>query len=172
MRRGAEDANDPDQEDAMRRLRGIKVVAGLCVALAAGPAWADTSAFVGRWHWNRAQSIMPPGEPVPSDLTTELFRADSDHLTGSATIVTPQGRRYVETFDVAADGEFHPISSETTVAFRLSGDTLQATFKGPTGQSDAVTCTLSMDQKVMTCRGVLNEGNGRTADYVDVYDRI
>ena len=156
----------------MRRLRAIKVVAGLCAALAAGPAWADTSAFVGRWHWNPTQSVMPPGEPMPNDLTTELARADSSRLTGSATIITPQGRRYVEAFDVAADGEFHPISSDTTVAFRLSGDALQATFKGPTGQSDAVTCTLSADQKVMTCKGLLNEGNGRTANYVDVYDRI
>jgi class 3 adenylate cyclase len=88
------------------------------------------------------------------------------------TIITPQGRRYVETFDVAPDGKFYPISSDTTAAFRLTGDALQATFKGPTGQSDAVRCSLSTDQQVMTCNGVLDEGNGRTANYVDVYDRI
>jgi hypothetical protein len=156
----------------MRRVQGIKVVVGLCAALAASSAWADGSSFVGRWHWNPAQSTMPPGEPVPNDLTTEFTRADSGRLTWSVTIVTPQGRRYVDTFDVAADGEFYPISIDTTGAFRLTGETLEATFKGPTGQSDAVTCTLSTDQRVMTCRGVLNEGNGRTATYVDVYDRI
>jgi hypothetical protein len=48
----------------MRRLRVIKVVIGLCAGLAAGPAWADSSPFVGRWHWTSAQSI----EPVPNDL--------------------------------------------------------------------------------------------------------
>jgi hypothetical protein len=31
---------------------------------------------------------------------------------------------------------------------------------------------LSPDQKVMTCSGVPNEGDGRIANYVDVYDRI
>jgi hypothetical protein len=94
----------------VRRLRGIKVVTGLCAALATGPAWADSSPFVGRWHRNPAQSTMPPGEPAPSDLTAEFSRADSSRLTWSATIVTPQGRRYVDTFDVAPDGKFYPIS--------------------------------------------------------------
>jgi hypothetical protein len=155
----------------MTRLRTVKVVTGLCAALATSPAWADGSPFVGRWHWNPAQSTMPPGEPAPNDLTTEFSRADSRHLTWSVTTVTPQGRG-VDTFDVPPDGKFYPISSDTTAAFRLTGDALQATFKGPTGQSDAVTCTLSANQRVMTCRGVLNEGNGRTATYVDVYDRV
>jgi hypothetical protein len=109
---------------------------------------------------------------VPNDLTTEFSRADSNRLTWSVTIVTPGGRRYFQEFDVAPDGEFHPISSGTTAAFRLTGDALQATFKGLTGQSDTVRRTLSADQKVMTCRGVVNDGNGRTANHVDVYDRI
>jgi hypothetical protein len=156
----------------MRRPRGITIVTGLCAALAASSAWADSSPFLGRWHWNRAQSMMPPDEPLPNDLTTEFSRADGSRLMWSVMIVTPEGGHYVETFDVPPDGKFHPISSDTTAAFRLTGNALRATFKGPTGQSDAVRCTLSADQKVMTCNGMLKEGNGRTANYVDVYDRI
>jgi hypothetical protein len=156
----------------MKRRRAIKAVTALCAALAASPAWADCSPFVGQWHWNRAQSMMPPGEPAPNDLTTEFVRADRSRLMWSVTIVTPEGGHHVETFDVTPDGKFRPISSDTRAAFRLTGDALQATFRGPTGQSDAVTCSLSADRDVMTCRGVLNEGTGRTATYVDVYDRI
>jgi hypothetical protein len=115
---------------------------------------------------------MPPGEPLPNDVTTEFSRADGGRLTWSATIITPQGRRYVEAFDVAPDGKFYLISNDTTAAFRLTGNVLQATFKGPTGQSDALTCTLSADQQVMTCEGVVNGKTGRTVNYVDVYDRI
>ena len=155
----------------MRRLPGMKRVIGLCAALAASSAWADCSPFVGQWHWNRAQSMMPPGEPVPNDLTTEFFRADGSRLMWSVTIVTPEDGHHVETFDVTPDGKFHPISSDRKAAFRLTGDALQATFRSPTGQSDAVRCTLSADQRVMTCNGTLNDGNGRTANYVDVYDR-
>jgi hypothetical protein len=155
----------------MKRLRTIKVVTGLCATLATSSAWADSSPFVGRWHWNPAQSTMPRGEPAPGNLTTEFARVDRNHVTWSVMLVTPHGR-YADTFDVPADGEFYPLSSGTTVAVRLTGDALRATFKGPTGQSEAVTCTVSANAKVMTCRGVLNEGNGRTATYVDVYDRI
>lgn len=156
----------------MSGLRAIKIATGLCVALAAGSAWADSSSFVGRWHWNRAQSTMPPGEPVPSDVTAEISRADGTHLTWSLTVVASQGQPNVETFDAPADGEFYPISSDTTAAFRLTGSTLQATFKGPTGQTDALTCTLAADQKKLTCSGVLSDRAGHTANYVDVYDRM
>jgi len=169
-------ASDPHiatcQEDTMNRLRGITMVMGLCAVLAASCAWAESSPFVGRWHLNWAQSTLPPGEPVPQDLICDIARVESSVVKWSVTIRTPAGRPHVETFDAAANGEFSPVSSETTASFRLSADTLQATFNGPTGQSDAQTCTLSADHKQMTCRGVLTEGDGRTVTYVDVYDRM
>jgi len=156
----------------MHRLRGITMVMGLCAVLAASAAWAGSSPFVGRWHWSRAQSTPPPGEPVPKDLICEISRAEDSHVKWSVTVLTAEGRPHVETFDTVANGEFYPVSSETTASFRLTGDTLQATFKDPAGQSDAHTCTLSADHKQMICRGVLTEGDGRTVNYVDVYDRM
>jgi len=156
----------------MNRLRSTAVIVGLCAALTASSAWAESSPFVGRWHWNRAQSTLPPGEPAPNDLTSEISRADGNYVTWSVTIVTPDGQSHVVPFDAATNGESYSISSDTTASARLTGDTLQATFKGPTGQSDAQTCTVSADQQKMTCRGVLTDGNGQTANYVDVYDRM
>ena len=156
----------------MHRLRGITMVMGLCAVLAASSAWAGSRPFVGRWHWNRAQSTLPPGEPVPKDLICEISRADDSHVKWAVTVLTPESQSYVETFDTVANGELYPISRETTASFRLTGDTLQATFKGPAGQSDAYTCTLSADHQQMLCRGVLTEGDGRTVNYVDVYDRM
>ena len=156
----------------MNRLRSITMVMGLCAVLAASSAWAGSSPFVGRWHWNRAQSALPSGEPVPKDLICDISRADDSHVQWSVTVLTAEGRPHVETFDTVANGEFYPISSGTTASFRLTGDTFQATFKGPAGQSDAHTCTLSADHKQMMCRGVLTEGDGRTVNYVDIYDRM
>jgi hypothetical protein len=152
--------------------RIITAIGGLCVALAAGSAWADGSAFVGRWHWNRTQSTVPPGESVPNDVVAEISRVDSTHVRWSLTVLAAQGQTSVETFDTAANGEFYPISSDTMAAFRLIGSTLQATFKGPTGQTDSLTCTLAPDRRRMTCRGALSSGDGRMTDYVDVYDRM
>ena len=148
------------------------LVVGLCLASAAGTAWADNSSFAGRWHLNRAQSTLPPGEPVPNDVIAEISRVDSTHVQWSLTVLAAQGQTSVETFDAVPNGEFYPINSDTTAAFSLIGNTLQATFKGPTGQTDTLTCTLAADQKKMTCKGVLSSGDGRTTNYVDVYDRM
>jgi hypothetical protein len=132
----------------MSRLRAIKVVVGFSVALGAGSAWADSSPFVGRWHWDRVQSRMPPGEPVPSDVTAEISRADSTHLKWSYTVLDSQGQSSLETFDAPANGEFYPIST------------------------DELSCTVGSDQKTMACKGVLNDGKGHTSNYADVYHRM
>jgi len=158
----------------MNRIRGISVVTGLCAVLAAGSARADGSPFVGRWHWNRAQSTLPPGGPVPNDLTSEISRADS-HVKWSVTTLTRDlGTEawHIETFEAAADGESHPISSDTAASCRVASDGLQTTLKGPDGQSDTQTCTLSADRKQMTCSGTLTGRDGETVKYVDVYDRM
>jgi hypothetical protein len=157
---------------AMNRLRGVAVMVGLWAALTASTAWAEGGPFVGRWHWNRAQSTLPPGEPAPNDLTSEISRADGEHLTWSVTLVTPDGQPDVVTFDAPANGEASTVGNDTTASVRVTGDTLQATFRGPGGQSDAQTCTVAADQRQMTCRGVLTNGDGQTVTYVDVYDRM
>ena len=154
----------------MNRIRGINMVIGLCAVLAASSAWADDKPFVGRWHWNRAQSTTPPGEPAPDDLISEISRADS-HVKWSVTILTTDGQ-HVETFEAVANGKSHPISSDTSASCHVASDALQTTFKGPAGQSDAQTCSLSADQKQMTCRGVLTDSDGETVSYVDVYDKM
>jgi len=156
----------------MTRIRGTSVIMGFCVALAASAAWAESSPFVGRWHWNRAQSTLPPGEPSPNDVVSEISHADGNSVTWSVTIVTPDGQPHVVTLAAGADGESHRISSDTTASVRLIGSGLQTTFKGPAGRSDVQTCTVSADHRKMTCKGVLTDGAGHTATYVDVYDRM
>ena len=160
------------QEDTMTRRRGIQVVAALCAALATSSAGADASPFLGRWHLNQAQSTLPPGGPAPNDLSSEISRADASQIKWSVTVLTTDGRTFVETFSAVGDGEFHSIGSDTTASFRLTGSTLQSAFRGPAGQSDVQTCILSTDQKQMTCRGVLTDGKGRIVNYVDVFDRM
>ena len=121
--------------------------------------------------------VLPGARPAARILliaqSSVLLVHAQEPASGHRFWATPGGGlRAGETFEAAADGEFRPLSDDTTVSFRLSSDTLQATFKGPAGQSDAQTCTLSADQKQMICKGILTKGNGQTADYVDVYDRM
>jgi len=156
----------------MNRNRTAALIMGVCLALATPAAWAESSSFVGRWHWNRARSTLPPGEPSPNDLVSDISQAEADAVRWTVTIVTPDDQRHVVTFEAGADGEFQPISSDTTASARLTGDTLQATFNGPTGLSDTQTCTVSANRQQMTCRGVVSDQKGHTVNYVDVYDRM
>lgn len=156
----------------MTGIRSTTLVMGLCVALAATAAWAEDSSFVGRWHWNPAQSTLPPGEPAPKDVVGEISRADGASVTWSVTIVTPDDKQHVVTFKADPSGDAQRISSDTTASARVGGETLQATFNGPDGQSDTQTCTVSADRTQMTCRGVLSDGQGHSVTYLDVYDRM
>lgn len=155
----------------MSVFRSTVLCIGLCATLAASAADAGDSPFVGRWRWNQAQSKLPPGEPAPKDVVSDISRAEGAAVSWEVTIITPDDHKHVVKFEADPGGEVTRISSDTTATARVDGTTLQATFNGPSGQSDTQTCTVSGDRKQMTCKGVMNDGQGRSATYVDVYDR-
>jgi hypothetical protein len=152
-------------------IRSTTLVMGLCAALAAGAAWAEDSPFVGKWHWNQAKSTLPPGESAPKEVTHEISKAEAGAVMWSVTVVTPDDQQHIVKFEADPSGEARRITSDTTATARLRNGTLQATFNGPAGQSDTQTCTVSDDRKQMTCNGVVSDGKGHSANYVDVYDR-
>ncbi len=159
----------------MKRPRGIGAIlgfGGVCMVLAVGAARADGNAFVGRWHLNQAQSKAPPGDVLPPDMMAEFSRVDAKHVKWSITVTDAQGRPSVEAFDTPANGEFYPISSDTTAAITLNSNTLQVIFKGPVGETDTLTCTLSAGARKMTCNGTLSRPHETPQSYVDVYDRM
>lgn len=168
------DGDVGDRENAMKRC-DINQTIGICGLIAflaaASFAWAEDNPFTGRWHWNRELSKLPSSESVPGDTTLDISRVDSAHVRWSITIANAQGHTATESFDTPANGEFYPISSDTTASFRLTGATLEAIFKGPSGEADALSCALSADRKKMTCNGTLTGEDGKTEAYVDVYDR-
>lgn len=153
-------------------IRSTALVMGLCAVLAASAARAEDSPFVGRWHLNQAQSTLPPGEPAPKDVVSEISRADPASVSWSVTIVTPDDQRHLVTFEAEPGGDAKRISSDTTASARAGGETLEATFNGPAGQSDTQTCTVSASRTQMTCKGVLSDGQGHSVSYLDVYDRM
>jgi len=159
----------------MTKLSGVTIAIGLLAGLAVGPAGAESNAFVGRWHWNPAQSMVPPDEPTPQQVTAEITRADGGRITWTANLVDHMGQTRVETFDGLANGSFLPVqgaAAGTTAAFTLANGTLQSTFRHTSGGSDTQTCTPSSDDRTLTCRGTWSDGKGRTTAYVDVYDRL
>ncbi len=145
--------------------------AALSACVLPSMARAQASPFVGHWHLNLALSKQPPGETPPRDIVTDIARADAMHVRWTLTVTDAQGQTDKSTFDLAANGEFYPISGDTTAAVQLTAATLQATFLDSTGQTDKLTCTLTPDGRRMTCNGMISQGSGNMANYVDVFDR-
>jgi hypothetical protein len=141
---------------------------GLCIASVAGSAWHDSNAFVGRSPWNRTQSTPPAREPALNDVTAESSRVDSTHVQWSLTVLASQGQTSVETFNAVPNGEFYPINSDTTAAFRQVGNT-SSNVQGSNQADRHPDCTLAADRKKMTSQDVLSSGEGRTTTYVDNY---
>ena len=152
-------------------LRSSTIVVAICATLAASAAYAEDSPFVGRWHWNPAHSMLPPGEPAPKDVVSEISRADGQSMSWTVTIVTPDDQQHVVSFQAEPCGSA-PHGRDTSASARMADETLQATFSGPAGQSDTQSCSVSADRKQMTCKGVVTDGKGQALSYVDVYDRM
>lgn len=158
----------------MKRRVGVAVCIGFCATLlvAAGAAAADEpNPFIGRWHWDRARSKLPASEILPADMVAEFSRVDALHVRWRITVTSAQGQQSVEAFDTPANGEFYPVNADTMVAVRLGRAALQATFRGPQGQTDTLACTVSSDRRIMTCDGKMTRADGQSQSYVDVYER-
>ncbi len=155
----------------MHWTRAGTVAAVISAAVLPSAAHAQASAFVGQWHLNLALSKQPPGETPPRDIVTDIARADAMHVRWTLTVTDGQGQMDKSTFDLPANGEFYPISADTTASVQLTATTLQATFLDSTGQTDKLTCTLTPDGRRMTCNGMISQGTGGMAGYVDVFDR-
>jgi hypothetical protein len=153
-------------------VRGPGLAMSFLAASASYSFAADTSPLVGNWHWNRAQSRLPDGESVPADLTASITRADAMHVHWTITTLAAPGDKVSRSFDVPANGEAYPISSDTTAAIRLTAPGMQAVFNGPNGEVDRLTCAVGAAGKQMTCTGQVQDKTGKTSSYVDVYDRI
>lgn len=94
---------------------------------------------------------VTPSPPNPAGLpklgpSGQRAARRTAHLKWSLTVVDLQNQQDIETFDAPANGEFYPINSDTTAAFRLTGSTLQGTSKGLAGEMDDLTCTVGSDQ--------------------------
>jgi hypothetical protein len=104
-------------------------------------------------------------------MTVDITRVDALHVRWTTTTSDGSGQATAEAFDEPANGEFYPVSEDTMVALRLAGDALQATFRSASGETDALSCTVSPDGRRLTCNGSIGDPNGKPTPYVDVFDR-
>jgi hypothetical protein len=162
-----------ERNQSMRSLKLAVLAAGLS-GIAFVRAQADPAAFVGQWHWNKAQSTSIPGEPSPKEIQLNITELSGGKLKWVLNEVDPEGGKHSESFDGRSDGAASAVmgaGAPTTAAFTLTGDTLSAVFKSQDGSGDNWSCMLSPDGKTMSCKGTETDGKGHSAPYTDIYDR-
>jgi hypothetical protein len=157
-------------------MRRSRIAIGLALAVLAAPlaAHAQSSGWVGRWHWNAALSTKTPGEEPPRDILLVIQSASPAHVQWSLTIVDPAGGQHQQSFSGGGDGKPAPVTGAppgTTGALTVTATRFDAVYANPDGSSDRSNCTLSADQRKLTCAGTDSDGKGHSMPYTDVYDR-
>ncbi len=132
----------------------------------------DSSPFVGKWRFNKAQSKLPPGEVMPGDMVADFSRVDSAHVRWSVTVTDAQGRPMVQSFDAPANGEFYPVSGDTTAAFNLTEIGPPGHVQGAGGRDgrDDLRCVDGSSENDLQ-RGADRWQRQERDVQVDVYDR-
>jgi hypothetical protein len=140
------------------------------IAFAADDA---AGAFAGEWHWNKGESSVIPGEPLPREVVLRIASATPARVQWTLTRTDADGSPHTESFAGSGGGQPGPITGapDTTGAFTVTVSTLDASYQSKDGSTDRTSCTLSSDRRKMTCRGTESDGKGHSMNYVDVYDR-
>jgi hypothetical protein len=149
-------------------------VACLVWAAAATPALAQAPAFVGSWHWNRAESTVAAGEQLPNDVVLAIATAETGRVQWTLTGTDAKGAKHVESYNGTGDGKPAAVAGApqgTTAAFTVTPTTMTAAYSNTDGGAEHTTCTLSTDRRKMVCAGTDSDGKGHTSTYRDVYDR-
>jgi hypothetical protein len=137
-------------------------------------ALAQAPSFAGNWRWNKTQSTIAPGEPVPNDVVLAIAAAEPGRVQWTLTRVDGQNAKFVETYSGTGDGRPAPVTGAppgTTARFTVTPTTLTSSYAYGDGSAERATCTLSPDGRVMTCAGTDDDGKGHTNNYRDVFDR-
>ena len=156
-----------------RNLLAALLIAGAFSVPIAFAADDTAGAFAGEWHWNKGESSVIPGEPLPREVVLRIASATPARVQWTLTRTDADGSQHTESFAGSGGGQPGPITGapDTTGAFTVTASTLDASYQSKDGSTDRTSCTLSSDRRKMTCRGAESDGKGHSMNYVDVYDR-
>ncbi len=149
-------------------------LAGAALGMMLSAALAQAPSFAGTWRWNRTQSTIAPGEPVPQEVILAIAAAEPGRVQWTLTRTDDKGAKFVESFNGTGDGRPAPVTGGmpgTTARFTVSPTSLASSYANTDGSAERATCTLSPDGRLMTCLGSDDDGKGHTSNYRDVFDR-
>jgi hypothetical protein len=153
------------------------LVAMICIAsvLLANSAMAEKLGLVGKWHWNPKLSSAIADGPPPKDVLLNIASATDKLVQWTVTQTDDKGQPYTVSFNGppnALPKLLQGGQAGTTVVFSVTEGAMKVTFRSPGGDSDTQDCSMSTDAKRLTCRGTIVYKDGKSVNYLDVYDRV
>lgn len=157
-----------------RVLLAIAVAAVLAPA-AAPAALAQSSSFVGSWHWNRTDSTsLVSNETTPQDVVLSVAAAEPGRVQWTLTALDAKGNAHLQSYSGRGDGSAAQVAGAADgamAAFTVTATAFRGVYSNRDGSSERTACALTSDGRKMTCDGTEIDAKGRTRNYVDVYDR-
>ena len=152
--------------------RNLMAAAAVALSLSTAALAADdgAGAFAGEWRWNKAESSVIPGEPVPREVVLRIASATPARVQWTLTRTDADGSQHAESFSGGGNGQPGAVTGapDTTGAFTVTANTFDANYTSKDGSTDRTSCSLSADRKKMTCRGTESDGKGHSMNYVEI----
>jgi hypothetical protein len=126
------------------------------------------------WIWNEKESVLPPGAPAPKSQVMKVTKDDGTSLQWTIDAVTADGQAASKSWSGVFDGKLRPVQGRdgVKVGFGPAGKgSYLVKWEMTNGANGTENCTLSDNNKKLTCKCTAHMPDGKSFDYVDVLDR-
>jgi hypothetical protein len=109
--------------------RNLMAAAAVALSFSTTALAADDGAFAGEWRWNKAESSVIPGEPLPREVVLRIASATPARVQWTLIRTDADGGQHTESFAGSGGGQPGPITGvpDTTGAFTVSASTAKGT---------------------------------------------
>ncbi len=153
----------------------LALLIAVAAVFVANTGMAETPGLVGKWHWNPKLSSSMEDGPPPKDVLLDIASATDKLVQWTVTETDDKGAKHIISFNGPANALPRPLQGGqdgTTAVFSVTTGAMKVTFRSTSGDTDTQDCSMSTDARRLTCRGTILFTGGKSANYVDVYDRL
>jgi len=154
----------------------LLVVLAFLFAAVSAPTFAGESRYLsqkGAWILNKAESKIPAGSFTPRDTPIVVTVDDGTALNFIAYDMTGTGLQPGISYEGKYDGTFFPYGNDAERSFtRVSPSSFRSITQSPEGWSFNELISISGDGRKMRAEGKYVGKDGKTYDYIQVWDKL
>jgi hypothetical protein len=156
------------------KLSGVACLSLL--AACAGTPGASPTPFEGTWIPNVAESQLPPGQRIPSDMRT-VVKDDGSVLQTTQTFTGGMGLKARYVWNSVCDGRASDVQGVDPEGFvslsceRKPDGSIVDKLTDKSGYSHVETCSITPDGRKQICKGIAYFNDKSEHPFVYVFDR-